>query len=271
MENMKKGFLITLVLLLVLGLAACGSPAPANTQDSVEETELIVFAAASMSGVLLEIAELYVDANPNVNLIFNFDSSGTLRTQIQEGAEADVFVSAATREMDQLEGRGLVLDGTRVDFLENQTVLIVPPGNPRGIESFADMIDALVAGDLLLAMGNMDVPAGRYAAEILAYFGLDHETLARTGVISFGSNVREVATQTREASVDIGIVYLTDAVDFGLTVVDIATPEMSGRVIYPAAVLRGSQHPEAAKGFLDFMVSDEAMAVFVAWGFSPFV
>jgi len=270
MENMKKGFLITLALLLVLSLAACGGPTPASTQDSVAETELIVFAAASMSGVLLEIAEHYEAVNPGLTIIFNFDSSGTLRTQIQEGAEADVFVSAATREMDQLEEQGLIRNGTRVDFLENQTVLVTAPDNPRGIESFRDMAAALVAGDVLLAIGNMDVPVGRYAAEILTYFGLDHAALAGTGVISYASNVREVATQVREASVDIGIVYLTDAVDFGLTVVDIATPEMSGRVIYPAAVLNDSQNPEAAQSFLDFMVGDEAMAVFVAWGFTPF-
>jgi len=267
MENMKKGFLITLALLLVLGFAACGNSIPANTED---ETELIVFAAASMSGVLLEIADLYTAENPHTKVIFNFDSSGTLRTQIQEGAEADVFISAATREMDQLEEGDFVLEGTRVDFLENQTVLVAAPDNPSGIESFADMVDALLAGDVLMAMGNMDVPVGRYAQEILVYFGLDHEELARTGVITYGSNVREVATQVREASVDIGIVYLTDAVDFALDVADIATPEMAGRVIYPAALLRGSQNVDAAQSFLDFMVGNGAMAVFVAWGFTPF-
>jgi len=112
---------------------------------------------------------------------------------------------------------------------------------------------------------------GRYAQQILTHFGLDHAELASTGVISYGSNVREVATQVREASVDMGVVYLTDAVDFGLTVVDIATPEMAGRVIYPAAVLRDSQHVVAAQAFLDFMIGDEAMAVFIAWGFTPFV
>ncbi|MCL2563478.1 MAG: molybdate ABC transporter substrate-binding protein [Oscillospiraceae bacterium] len=268
---MKKGFLITLALLLVLGLAACGNRPPANTQASVEETEIVVFAAASMSGVLSEIANLYTAEHPHVTVIFNFDSSGTLRTQIQEGADADVFISAAAREMEQLEEGDFVLEGTRIDFLENQTVLVIAPDNRSGIESFADMADALLAGDVLLAMGNMDVPAGRYAQEILAYFGLDHDALARTGVITYGSNVREAATQVREASVDIGIVYLTDAVDFDLRVVDIATPEMAGRVIYPAAVLRGSQHADAAQSFLDFMVGDTAMAVFIAWGFAPFV
>jgi molybdate transport system substrate-binding protein len=265
---MKKGFQITLALILVAGLIACGSPGQnPNTQD---ETELIVFAAASMSGVLTEIADIYTDAHQNINVIFNFDSSGTLRTQIQEGAEADLFISAATREMDQLEEGGFVRPGTRVDFLENQTVLVVPEGNPRGIENFYDMVQALLSGDVLMAMGNMDVPVGRYAQAILTYFGLDHAELARTGVISYGSNVREVALQVREASVDMGIVYLTDAVDHNLTVVDIAAPEVSGRVIYPAAVLNDSQNADAAQAFLDFLVGDTAMDVFIAWGFTPY-
>jgi len=271
---MKKGFLITLALLMVLGfVTACGNSTTTttNTQNSAHEPEIIVFAAASMSGVLLEIADLYASENPYSDLIFSFNSSGTLRTQIMEGAEADVFISAATREMDQLEEGGFVLDGTRIDFLENQAVLVTAPNNPSGVESFDDMVSALLAGDVLMAMGNIDVPVGRYAQEILAYFGLNHEELARTGVISYGSNVREVATHVRESSVDIGIVYLTDAVDFNLNVVDIATPEMAGRVIYPAAVLRDSQNVDAAQSFLDFLVGDSAMAVFVAWGFTPFV
>jgi len=257
---MRKGCLILLVLLLVLGLYACG--------DSVsEEAELVVFAAASLSGVLVEIAEQYTDAT----IVFNFDSSGTLRTQIQAGAEVDVFISAAMQEVDELDRQGLVADGTWIDFLENQVVLVVAPDHPSDIESFQDMAEVLASGNVLMAMGNMDVPVGRYAQEILAYFGLDHETLAGTGMISYGSNVREVAMQVREASVDFGLVYLTDAIEFGLTVVDIATTEMVGRVIYPAAVLRDSQDLEAAQGFLDFLVGDEARGVFVAGGFLAFV
>jgi len=230
-----------------------------------------VFAAASMSGVLLEIADLYTAENPHINVIFNFDSSGTLRTQIQEGAAADVFISAATREMDQLEEGGFVQENTRVDFLENQIALVAAPDNSHGIESFADMVEALLARDVLLAMGNIDVPAGRYAQEVLAYFGLDHVELARTGVISYGSNVREVTIQVREASVDLGLVYKTDALEFGLEVVAIATAEMAGRILYPAALLCGSQNPDAAQSFLEFLVGDTAMTLFAAWGFTPLI
>ncbi|MCL2401645.1 MAG: molybdate ABC transporter substrate-binding protein [Oscillospiraceae bacterium] len=263
---MKKKLALVLAALAFLTLpilSGCGQSA----DDS--ETDVIVFAAASMAGVLAEIAELYTESN--VNLIFNFDSSGTLRTQIQGGAQADLFISASQREMDELDYQDFVMYSTRVDFLENQVVLVVPSDNPRGIESFADMVEALLSGDTLMAMGNSDVPVGRYAQQILSYFGLDDAELARTGVISYGANVREVATQVSMGGVDFGIVYLTDAVDNDLVVVDIATGEMSGRVLYPAAVMNISENPEAAKAFLDFLVGDTAMAVFTAWGFTPLV
>ncbi|MCL2864410.1 MAG: molybdate ABC transporter substrate-binding protein [Lachnospiraceae bacterium] len=264
---MKEKMILILVFVFAFGLFGCGGE---TVSGDAEKTEIIVFAAASMSGALEEVAALYMQDNPNAVIIFNFDSSGTLSTQIQERAEADVFISAALREMEQLSEAGLVVEATRVDFLENKTVLVVAPENPKNIKSFQDMAEALLAGDVWMAMGNMDVPVGRYAQEILTYFGLDHEKLATSGVISYGFNVREVAGQVREASVDMGMVYLTDAVEFDLKVVDVATVEMAGRVIYPAAILYGSQNPAAAESFLDFMTGETAMEVFVDWGFSPF-
>lgn len=258
------------MLVLILILPACNS----STVSAENKTELIIFAAASMAGVLTEIAEIYTEKNPNISLVFNFDSSGTLRTQIQEGAEADLFISAAQLQMDQLdinfntEGHDFILDGTRVDFLENKVVLVASLNNSKGIESFYEMVEALLAGNILMAMGNIDVPVGRYAHEVLLYFGLDSEALARTGVISFGSNVREVSAQVREGSVDMGIVYLTDALYDDLRIVDFATKEMTGgKVIYPAAVLNISENLEAAIDFLDFLTDEPAINIFTAWGF----
>jgi len=245
-----------LVLLLILGLAACGIPAAV-------ETELVVFAAASLSGILTELAEQYTGAN----LIFNFDSSGTLRTQLQAGAEADLFLSAAAQEMDTLDAEGQIKPGTRIDLLENQVVLVKAPDNPGNIACFRDMAEALVSGDVLIAMGNIDVPVGRYTQKVLDYWGLDHVALAYQGRISYGANARGVAMQVRESSVDFGFVYLTDALEFGLAVLDIATAEMAGPVVYPAAVLHASRHPEAAQAFLDFLVEVEVMAMFADWGF----
>ena len=118
-------------------------------------------------------------------------------------------------------------------------------------------------------MGNSDVPVGQYTQKILAFYELDEEALANAGVITYGSNVKEVTTQVSEATVDCGIIYGTDAFSAGLTVVDTATAEMCGQVIYPAAVLNVSKNPEAAQAFLDYLRTDEAMAVFEAVGFSP--
>ena len=241
--------------------------------------ELIVFAAASMTETLTEIAELYKEVAPNVTLTFNFDSSGTLKTQIQEGADCDLFISAVQKQMNQLdktasaemntEGLDFVLEGTRVDLLENRVTLCVPDGNPKGVESFDDLAKKLAAGEVLMAMGNSDVPVGQYTQKILAYYELDEAALAAAGTVTYGTNVKEVTTQVKEASVDCGVVYCTDAFSAGLTPVDYATAEMCGQVIYPAAVLNVSKNADAAKAFLDYLQTDAAMAVFENVGFAP--
>ena len=286
---MKKFLSLLLAGLLLGSLAACGTPAspaapeattaPASTETAGEPVELVVFAAASMTETLTEIAEDYKEIAPNVTLTFNFDSSGTLKTQIQEGAACDVFISAGQKQMDQLdaaadpavntEGLDFVTQGTRLNLLENKVTLCVPEGNPAGLTGFDDLAAKLSAGDILLAMGNSDVPVGQYTQKILAYYGLDEAALAEAGVLTYGTNVKEVTTQVTEGSVDCGIVYGTDAFSAGLTPVDTATAEMCGQVIYPAAVVNTSAHPQEAQAFLDYLSTDEAMAVFEAVGFSP--
>lgn len=286
---MKKFLSLLLAGLLLCSLAACGTPvssaapqataAPASTETAGEPVELVVFAAASMTETLTEIAQAYQQVVPNVTLTFNFDSSGTLKTQIQEGAACDVFISAGQKQMDQLdaaadpavntEGLDFVAQGTRLNLLENKVTLCVPEGNPAGLTSFDDLAAKLSTGDILLAMGNSDVPVGQYTQKILAYYGLDEAALAEAGVLTYGTNVKEVTTQVTEASVDCGIVYGTDAFSAGLTPVDTATAEMCGQVIYPAAVVNTSAHPQEAQAFLDYLSTDEAMAVFEAVGFAP--
>lgn len=271
---MKKLVSLTLALVLAFALTACGGSKAAD-----EKIELTVFAAASMQETLTEIGELYMAEHENVTIVFNFDSSGTLKTQIQEGAECDMFISAGQKQMDQLditasaevntEGLDFVLEGSRCDLLENKVALAVPEGNPKGIESYDDLKAALESGDVLLAMGNSDVPVGQYTQKILTYFGLDEEALANAGCITYGSNVKEVTTHVNEGTVDCGIIYGTDAFSAGLTVVDTATAEMCGQVIYPAAVLKISKNPETAQDFLDFVVSDAGKAVLESVGFSP--
>ena len=307
---MKRLLAILLALTLVLSMAACASapakaeedtdaPAPAAQPEekpteeekapeeeapaeeetpAAEPVELIVFAAASMTETLTEIGSKFMEQNPNVTIQFNFDSSGTLKTQIQNGAECDVFISAGQKQMNQLdkdasaevntEGLDFVLEGTRFNILENKVTLVVPDGNPKGIESFDDMAAGLKDGTILLGMGNSDVPVGQYTQKILKYYELDEETLAAAGCLTYGTNVKEVTTQVSEAVVDCGIIYCTDAFSAGLTIVDYATAEMCGQVIYPAAVLNVSKNVETAQAFLDFCRTPEAAAVFESVGFS---
>lgn len=281
---MRKLFALLIAAVMVLSFAACAAPATEETADAetvpeAEPVELIVFAAASMTETMNQIAELYKAKAPNVTLTYNFDSSGTLKTQIQEGAECDLFISAGQKQMNQLDITAdpevntdkldFVLEGTRINLLENRVTLCVPEGNPKDIKSFDDLADKLKEGSVLMAMGNSDVPVGQYTQKILAFYGLDEEKLAKDGVITYGTNVKEVTTQVTEASVDCGVAYCTDAFSAGLTPVDYATKEMCGQVIYPAAVLNVSKNQEAAKEFLAYLQTDEAMKVFEAVGFAP--
>ncbi len=244
-----------------------------------ETTEIVVFAAASMTETLTQIKTLYEAAHPDVTITYNFDSSGTLKTQIQEGAACDLFISAGQKQMNQLDitadasvnqdGLDFVDANSRINLLENKVTLVVPEGNPKGIESFDQLAELLKAGTVFMAMGNSDVPVGQYTQKILAYYELDEAELSNKGCITYGTNVKEVTTQVAEASVDCGVIYCTDAFSAGLTVVDSATKEMCGQVIYPASVLKTAEHAEAAQAFLDYLKTDEAMAIFQSVGFSP--
>ena len=273
-----KPLALLLAFMMILTLAAGIAPA-AFADDAKDKTELIVFAAASMTETLTELKDKYEKANPGVTITYNFDSSGTLKTQIQEGADCDLFISAAPKQMNALDascdkeknpdGLDFVLQGNRINLLENKVALVVPEGNPKGVKSFDQLVGLLKAGDVFLAMGNSDVPVGQYTQKILAFYGLNEEELAKAGLLTYGTNVKEVTTQVKEASVDCGVVYGTDAFSAGLEVVDTATKEMCGQVIYPAAVLNVSRHPEAAQAFLDYLTGEEATEVFEGVGFSP--
>ena len=258
--------------------STASSAAASSEAASGESVELIVFAAASLTETLNAIAETYSAENPGVTFSFNFDSSGTLKTQIQEGADCDLFISAGQKQMNQLdstasaevntEGLDFVDAESRVDLLENKVVLCVPEGSDKGIDSFDSLAEHLKAEDILFCMGNSDVPVGQYTQKILAYYDLDEAALAAAGVITYGSNVKEVTTQISEGSVDAGVVYCTDAYSAGLTPVDEATAEMCGQVIYPAAVLKAAPNAEAAREFLAYLQTDRAATVFEGVGFT---
>ena len=202
---MKKALSLLLALSMVLALTACGSsaqeettdPAEKETQEAAEPVELYVFAAASLEESLNQAIAAYEAANEGVTIVPTYDSSGTLKTQIQEGADCDVFISAAPKQMNQLDAQGgeentegldFVDSATRLDLLENKVTLAVPEGNPKGIETFDQLAELLQSGDVMLAMGNSDVPVGQYTQKIFAYYGIDEAAIA--GCITSGSGKR---------------------------------------------------------------------------------
>lgn len=293
---MKKRVSPILALSLVLALAGCSNtggaaasptpspasappaqetPAPQSQAPGTEPVELVVFAAASMTETMNQIAELYKTVAPNVTLVYTFDSSGTLKTQIQEGADCDIFISAAQKQMNQLdasvdagggntEGLDFVLQGTRCNLVENKVTLVVPEGNPAGIASFDDVATDKVK---LIALGNSDVPVGQYSEEIFTAMGV-WDQLNAGQKITFGTNVKEVTSQVAEAAVDCGVVYGTDAYSAGLEVVAEAPDGTHKPVVYPAAVLNTTKNGDAAKAFLEFLKGGECSAVFESVGFS---
>ena len=292
---MKKILALLLALCMVFALAACGqesdttteppagtdnveTEAPASDTPEAEPVEVIVFAAASMEATLTQIAELYKEVAPNVTLTFTFDSSGTLKTQIEEGAVCDLFISAAQKQMNQLDaadttgtntdGLDYVVSESRIDLVENKVVLAVPDDNPAGIESFTDLATDKLS---LLCLGNDDVPVGAYSLQILEYLGIDIAGLESAGKVTYASNVSEVANQVKEDAVDCGIIYATDAFTYELNVVDQAAPEMCDQVIYPAAVMKSGTEgaAEAAQAFLDYIHTDaDAVAILEGVGFT---
>ena len=283
---MKKLLSLLLALSLVLALTACGqkeTPPDTTEPDDVQTeqaqpVELIVFAAASMKETMTEIAELYKSVAPEVTISYNFDSSGKLLTQISEGADCDLFISAAPKQMNAMDGYlikdkdknpdglDLIVTDSRINLLENKVTLAVPEGNPKGIESFDQLAELLRSGEVMLAIGNSDVPVGQYTQKIFAYYSIDEAAIADK--LTYGNNVKEVTSQVSEAAADCGIIYATDAFSAGLDTVDSATAEMCGQVIYPAAVLKGEKEA-AAQAFLDYLQTADAVAVFESVGFSP--
>ena len=253
---MKKLSASLLVLTLLFVLAACtaGEPASEPEPEAAEPIALQIFAAASMTETLNAIKAVYEAENENVELVLTLDSSGTLKTQIEEGAPCDLFISAAQKQMNQLEESNLVDTATRVDLLENKVALVVPEGNPKDIQSYEDLGTDKLS---LIALGNSDVPVGQYSEEILTYMGL-WEDLNNAKKITFG----------KEGTVDCGIVYGTDAAAAGLQTVAFPPEGSHSPVVYPAAVMAEAANPEAAKAFLDYLMGDACSAVFEEAGFA---
>lgn len=230
-----------------------------------EAEEILVAAAASLKNAYEEeLIPMFQEKYPNVTVKGTYDSSGKLQTQIEEGLEADVFMSAATKQMKALDEEGMIDSETITNLLENKIVLIVPSGSDAGLEAFEDIADAAS-----IALGDpASVPAGQYAQEALTSLGIWDSIQDE---VSFGTNVTEVLNQVAAASADAGIVYATDAASMADQVTVVAeAPEgsLSAKVIYPVAVVKDSAHADSANAFVEFLKTPEAMEVFESYGFS---
>ena len=236
-----------------------------TTAASGEETEILVAAAASLKNAYEDkLIPMFEEANPGVTVKGTYDSSGKLQTQIEEGLEADVFMSAAKKQMTALDEEGMIASDTITDLLENKIVLIVPTGNEKKLEKFEDIenADSIALGD------PASVPAGQYAQEALTNLGIWDKIQDK---VSFGTNVTEVLNQVAAASADARIVYATDAASMADQVEVVAeAPEgsLAKKVIYPVAVVKGTAHEEVAKEFVAFLQTDKAITVFEDYGFS---
>ena len=263
---MKKKLGLLALALTVGMLAGCGSEQAAESSDGQDAVTgaITVSAAASLTDVLNELAQTFQEEYPGTEVSFTFGGSGALQTQIEEGLEADVFMSAAAKQMTALDEEGMIESGTITSLLENKIVLIVPAGSSAGIEKFEDIEKAET-----IALGDpASVPAGQYAEEALASLGIWDKIQDK---VSFGTNVTEVLNQVAASSADAGIVYATDAASMADKVEVVAeAPEgsLAKKVIYPVAVVKNTDHPEEAKNFVEFLKTDEAMKVFEEYGFT---
>ena len=259
MKNKKMITVLAAVILAAVFIMGCAE----RTGEKKEVSTLTVFAAASLTDAMGELQEIYEREHPDTRLEFSFGGSGALRTQIEEGAPADVFISAATDHMDALEKGGFVKEGTRSDLLENETVLIVPKDSVKAITSFDDLAKDEV--DLIGVGESESVPAGKYAMEIFNNTGIYD---AIKDKLNFGQDVRTVLAWTEEGAVDCGVVYATDAYTSDRVTIATKAPKGSvSRVIYPLCIIKESKNISAAEGFTGFLESEEAAAVFEKYGF----
>jgi molybdate transport system substrate-binding protein len=278
--------LLAVFVLIMAALAACSMPStpaappatsrpmalPAATlppQPSAmrEEHTLTVFAAASLTDAFTEIGAAFEAANPGVTVVFNFANSRALSTQIEEGAVADVFASANTKEMDTLATGGMV--GEAKPFVNNLLTIIVPPDNPAGLSIPRDLSRA----GLKLVLAAEEVPVGKYARQVLdkldVLYGAGYRDAVLANVVSNEDNVKQVVAKVQLGEVDAGIVYTSDVVA-APELVSIEIPaEQNVIAVYPIAVLQASSEPTLAQAFIDYVLSDEGQAVLRAWGFSP--
>ncbi len=253
---MKKTLGIFLILCLFISLS--------RHEVYAEQGEITVSAAMSLKNAFEEIGRLYERKNRNAKVVFNFGPSGGLISQIEAGAPVDVFASASPKEMDELQKKGLIVSGSRLNFAANTLVLVVPRGQQKKTGSFSDLKAATVKK---IAIGNpRTVPAGRYAEEIFRYFGLSDQIKDK---LIFAVNVRQVLDYIVRDEVDAGVVYKTDALSQPAEVEVVAdAPDAAHEpTFYPIATVKGTKNEVAATAFTSLVASAEGKRILGKYGF----
>ena len=253
--NTLSKYLFLGVMAISLLVAGCG--------DASQPTELNISAAVSMKDALAEIQTNYQKKAPHVKLVYNLGASGSLQTQIEQGAPADIFISAAPKQMNELEAKNLVIKATRKNLLENKLVLIAPKDSTLSISKLEDLQNDTVKQ---ISIGETKVvPAGQYAEQALKKLGVWEKIQSK---IVFAKDVRTVLTYVDTGNVDAGLVYKTDAaVSKKVKILATAPDGSHAPIIYPAAVLTGTKNQKAAEEFLSYLAGPEGKSVFEKHGF----
>ncbi|KKB73425.1 MULTISPECIES: molybdate ABC transporter substrate-binding protein [Bacillus] len=260
---MKKTLLLVMTMLLAFALFGCQAGKDASGKDQSEDVQLTVSAAASLKDVLTELSSEYKKDHPNVTVKFNFGSSGALQQQIEQGAPADLFFSAAQDKFDRLVEQGLISKSDSVNLLENSLVLIVPKEKAKQVKSFEDLTKS---GVDKLAVGKPEsVPAGKYAKETLTSLHLWSKVQSK---IVYGKDVRQVLSYVETGNADAGAVYRTDALTSDqVKAVETAASDLHTPIVYPLGIVKNTKHREQAEQFYKFLQSDESVKKMEKYGF----
>ena len=279
---MKKTlFAIAVAFAMVFALAACGSGSSGEETAPAEKTKVYVFAAASLNAVMADFEASYENANPDIDIVVNADSSGALLTQIQEGAPCDVFFSAAQKQMDELEGAGMVVEGTRTNVVNNQLVVVTQPDSDTAVTGLADIAKAKS-----IALADGSVPVGKYTRQAMINLGLLKEAEDPAAItteevseqlggveISEQGNVSKVLAAVEEASSEVGTTYLSDTIghEDSIKIIETVGYDITGNIIYPVAQIANPDADEAesaaAADFIAFITNDDAKALYQKYGF----
>ena len=262
--NIKKILTVGLASMALLAAGCGGSADKAAEAPKGEPVELQVSAAASLTDAMKELGTMYEKDHANVKLVYNFGSSGALQQAIENGGAADVFVSAAQKQMNALDEKKLLADGTRTDLLINDVVLITAKDSKLNLPDFKAVLDPEVKH---IALGEpKGVPVGQYSEEVFTKLGILDQVKARA---VYGSDVRQVLAWVESGDADCGVVYATDAaVSDKVKVTAVAPADTHKPIVYPAAVLKDAPHMDAAQEFLAFLQTDAAKEVFKKYGFT---